>query len=138
MAGTVGIECALSKHPHAAGRQLATIPTDEGADTMSTPKNLSHSLQSGAAEDDYFPASELYDFGDDGSYDDDDDDTFAKLGDDVGIDIYDDGGDEEEISPHLGATYSLADIDTDIERLFAASGSSWRFDRSRATDAHAF
>ncbi len=100
---------------------------------MSTPKNLSHSLQSGA-EDDYFPASELYDFGDDEHYDDDDDNTFARLGVEVGIDIYDDGGDEE-VSPHAGAAYSLGDTKTDVERQFAASGLSWRFER--ATDAHA-
>jgi hypothetical protein len=103
---------------------------------MSTPKNLSQSLQSGAAEDDYFPASELYDFGDDERYDDDDDNTFAKLGDDVGIDIYEDGGDEEEILPHLWAAYRLDSIPADVERLFAAGGLSWGFDR--ATDAHAF
>jgi hypothetical protein len=97
---------------------------------MSSPKNSysSHSLQRGAAVGNPISASQLYEFENEDFYDDDDDSIFAKLGDDIGIDIYDDFGDEE-LSQHADAVLNFDDIETDIERLFATGGLSWHFER---------
>ncbi len=103
---------------------------------MSSPKNSysNHSLQGGATAEAQFAASQLYDFEDDGSDDGDDGNGFAKFGDDVGVDIYDDF-DNEELLPHVDAVLNFDDVETDIERLFAAGGLSWHFERE--VDSHA-
>jgi hypothetical protein len=118
---------------HVLPKRLAAIPTDEGADYMSSQKN-SHSKssqslkRSAAVGSQLASSSQLYEFENDEFYDDDDDSIFTKLGDDVGIDIYDAFGDEE-LSPHADAVLNFDDIETDIERLFATGGLGWHFER---------